>query len=82
MDAADAKTALANARAWIESQAMDARAKGQIEPRTEEGLALVFGLELLLSQCQDAPEPIRRRIIETIANGVNGLEVARGHVQH
>lgn len=92
-----ARATLANARAAIEARIMDINAEGRrrvsagrkdfiemVKPkrREEEGLRLVFELELLLAQCQDAPEQIQRQIIETIANGLGGLNVPSGHIQH
>lgn len=82
MDLAQAQSVLANAKALIESNAMDERAKGIHDQRTEEGLALIFTLEIILADARDAPPELQEMLISKIILGLGDLDPMAGVVQH
>lgn len=82
MDLAQAESVLANAKAFIESKAMDERAKGIHDQRTEEGLVLIFTLEIILADARDAPPELQQMLIGTIIRGLGDLDPTGGNVKH
>ncbi len=78
----EAETAIAKARAYVESQAMDTRAAGRVDHRTEEGLAMIFAVELILADLRDAPHELQEMMIEKIVRGLADLDPTAGAVQH
>jgi hypothetical protein len=85
MNIETARAALANTRAAIEARIMDIEAEGRrrvssgrsdfvemVAPRLreEEGLAVVFALELMLADAKDAPPELRDMLVKKIVAGL------------